>query len=63
MVNYTFCYTIDWVDTSPSAATDSFMPRPKRLKIYTTGTNASNEWNAIFDSLNVDFDVPFVQLG
>ena len=61
--NYNFCFTIDYDDRSPSAATDSFMPRPKRIKIYTTGTTASNEWNAIFDTLNVDFDVPFKLLG
>ena len=61
--NYTFCYTIDWVDTSPSAATDSFMPRPKRLKIYTTGSTISDELNVMFDSFNVDFNTPFVQLG
>ena len=61
--NYTFAFIIDYVDTSLSASTDAFMPRPKRIKIYTTGTTCSNEWNAIFDTLNVDFDVPFKMLG
>ena len=60
---YTFQFIIDWIDTSPSAATDSNMPRPKRLIIATTGTTISNELNVMFDSFNVDFNTPFVLLG
>ena len=34
-------YIIDWVDTSPSASTDSWMPRPKRLIIAVPTANSN----------------------
>jgi hypothetical protein len=58
-------YIIDWNDTSPSASTDSWMPRPKRLIIAvpTASTTVTAELNAIGDTLNADFNVPFHSLG
>jgi hypothetical protein len=58
-------YIIDWEDRSPSAATDSYMPRPKRLIIAvpTASTTVTAEMNAIMDTLNADFGAPFHSLG
>ena len=56
-------FHIDYVDTSASAATDSNMPRPKRVTLAITGSTAIGEINAIFDKLNSVFQAPFRNLG
>jgi len=57
-------FIIDWVDTTPSASTDSFMPRPKRaiIAIPDGGSNAEAEWTALFQALQDNFGVPFRQV-
>ena len=56
-------FNFDWVDTSPSAATDSNMPRPKRciVAIPDGGSNAEAEWTAFAQALQDNFGVPFRQ--
>ena len=58
-------YIIDYVETQPSAATDSNMPRPKRLIIAvpTASTTVTAELNAIGDAFNTLFNVPFHSLA
>ena len=56
-------FHVDYFDTSPSAATDANMPRPKRVTLAITGSTAIGEINAIFDKLNSVFQVPFKDLG
>jgi len=57
-------FIFDWVDTSPSAATDSNMPRPKRciVAIPDGGSNAEPEWTAFAQALQDNFGVPFRQV-
>ena len=54
-------YIIDWLDKSPSASTDSFMPRPKRLIIAIDSSHgtATAEMEDFMDQFNNDFGVPF----
>jgi len=57
-------FIIDWMDTSPSASTDSWMPRPKRaiIAIPDGGSNAEAEWTALFQALQDNFGAPFRQV-
>lgn len=57
-------FIIDWVDTSPSAATDSNMPRPKRviLAVPDGGSNAEDELTVFMQMLQDDYGVPFRQV-